>query len=121
MRRHLILVVRFKSVNFRKLLKSLLILGSLVFVVGFSFLHYQTHPRLWPVFKDAQNTVAAIESYRSSHHKLPNSIAEVAPQFNSEAGPVYYEQGPENGQYVVYFGTSLGESFVYDSSTGKWQ
>ena len=91
-----------------------------MFVAGFSFLYYQTHPKLWPIYKDAQNTVAAIEAYRSEHHKLPSSIAEVAPQFNSEAGPVYYEQS-ENDQYLVHFGTSLGESFVYDSSSGKWQ
>lgn len=36
----------------------------------------------------------------------------------SEEGPIYYEK--RGDQYLIWFGTTLGESRIYDSKTGKW-
>jgi hypothetical protein len=34
-------------------------------------------------------------------------------------GPVFYEKKEED-HYIVWYGTSLGESNTYDSKEGKW-
>jgi hypothetical protein len=38
---------------------------------------------------------------------------------DSESGPVYYQKTTDS-TYIVWFGTVLGESATYKSSTKKW-
>jgi hypothetical protein len=35
-------------------------------------------------------------------------------------GPFYYEKNDITNSYLVWYGTILGESVTYDSTTKKW-
>jgi hypothetical protein len=37
----------------------------------------------------------------------------------TENGPIYYKKESDT-EYVVWFGTQLGESVTYDSETKEW-
>ena len=100
--------------------RRVLLVAATVFTLASAALFYSSDPQLWPVFRDAQRTIVAIEAWRTVHHALPASITDVAPQFDSETGPVYYTPAGRD-RYTVSFGRLLGESYVYDSSTGAWQ
>lgn len=50
--------------------------------------------------------------------KLPESLSEVGiPDTDQDR---YFYQPCTDGQYIVWFGTRLGESMIYDSATRKW-
>jgi hypothetical protein len=65
-----------------------------------------------------EQTVAKIEAFKSANGRLPKSLEEVGVK-EDESGPVYYCQ-TTTGQYLVWYGASLGESVGYNSKTKKW-
>ena len=67
----------------------------------------------------ADKIVQAIEQYRKQNGKLPASIAELGVK-ESEEGPAFYERKTDT-RYVVWYGTTLGESRTYDSDLGHWE
>ena len=78
---------------------------------------YKGHPQLWPEFKQAQDLVARIESFREKHDRLPTEreILKKEP-----IGAVYY-QATGSHSYQVWFGRELGESYLYDSTLRAWR
>ena len=65
-----------------------------------------------------EQAVAKIETFKNANGRLPNSLEEVGVK-EDESGPVYYCQ-TTNGEYLVWYGTALGESVGYNSKTKKW-
>jgi hypothetical protein len=62
--------------------------------------------------------VSRVEAYRTSHGDVPDSLEALG--VDEESVKVFYRK--ENAQrYIVWFGTTLGESMTYDSDTRKWQ
>jgi hypothetical protein len=63
--------------------------------------------------------VAEVKQFRQQHGHLPNSLDEIG-EASSESGLVYYEKKAED-RYIIWYGTSLGESMAYDSTVGRWE
>ncbi len=72
----------------------------------------------WSNKKEGNKIIAQIEGYKLQHGKLPASLSDIGVEEKME-GPIYYGLEDDNG-YYVYFGTTLGESTTYHSSTRKW-
>jgi hypothetical protein len=68
----------------------------------------------------AKQAVHKIEEFRGKHGRLPNSLAEAGILLPEDReGPVFYEKR-RDGSYVVWYGTTLGESVTYDSNDKTW-
>jgi hypothetical protein len=71
----------------------------------------------WHEFRAGNKIISRIDTYRNTHGRLPESLNEIG---ISDSDGVYYQKSGSN-DFVVWFGTSLGESETYDSHTKKWQ
>jgi hypothetical protein len=65
----------------------------------------------------ADIVVSKVERFRKLQGRLPDRLSEVGMAEN-ESCPCYCKTS--NNSYLVWYGTSLGESETYDSRTGKW-
>ena len=72
-----------------------------------------------PEIHAGNRIVQKIEAYRQQHHRLPESLADVGVR-DTESDKYSYEKCSE-ARYIVWFGTTLGESMSYDSRTFKWE
>jgi hypothetical protein len=71
-----------------------------------------------PLKRVASNTaISEIEEFRKAKGRLPNSLTEVGVE-DDESCPCYCKTGDRS--YIVWYGTTLGESDTYDSETRKW-
>src|SRR5258708_27181926 len=61
--------------------------------------------------------VAKIEEFKRGNGRLPSSLSEVGVK-ESESCPCYCKTSDSG--YIVWYGTTLGESDTYDSRTRKW-
>ncbi|MEM6432162.1 MAG: hypothetical protein AAF708_23190 [Deinococcota bacterium] len=67
----------------------------------------------------ARQIIQKVDAYLEHHSTLPTSVSDLG-LTASETSPAYYRKLTE-GHYQVWFGTSLGESVVYDSQTERWE
>ena len=70
---------------------------------------------IWTQKREGDRARDKIEAYRSVHGRLPPDLAAVG----VEEGPIYYQIRDEKG-YILWFGTTLGESVSYSSRTRRW-
>jgi hypothetical protein len=68
-----------------------------------------------------EEAVRKIESFRTTHQRLPESLNEIGIEVKSESDPPVYYRKESSDRYTVWYGLSLGESMTYDSATGKWE
>ena len=68
--------------------------------------------------REGNEIVTKIESFRRDKGRLPDTLSEIGIK-EKEEGSFYYEKKSEV-KYVLWFGTTLGESVTYDSETRKW-
>ena len=61
--------------------------------------------------------VVKVEQFKKATGHLPNALSDIGIQ-GSESCPCYCKTG--NDSYVVWYGTTLGESDTYDSRTKQW-
>jgi hypothetical protein len=61
--------------------------------------------------------VLQVEAFRRNYGRLPNDLTELG--VKDQDLKVFYQKQSDR-DYIVWFGTSLGESEVYDSATRKW-
>ena len=69
--------------------------------------------------KAGNEIIGKIEDFRKEKGRLPVSLSEIGIE-EKEEGPIYYDRKSET-RYILWFGTSLGESVTYDSETKKWE
>jgi hypothetical protein len=65
------------------------------------------------------HVIAQVEKFKQQHGKVPDSLEEIGIKAD-ESGPIYYEKKSDS-HYIVWYGTSLGESTTYDSEVRKWK
>ncbi len=70
------------------------------------------------LMKKGDELVVKIEKYKVENGHLPNSLESLGIKETME-GPLFYEKR-DSVNYMVYFGTSLGESMIYYSDTKEW-
>lgn len=71
--------------------------------------------------KEVGNTlVKAIEEYREKNDSLPNSLQEIGQSEMIDNVLFCYEK-VDSANYMVWFGTTLGEGIYYYSDTKKWE
>jgi hypothetical protein len=69
--------------------------------------------------KDGDIIVHKIEDYRMHNAKLPNDLRAIGID-EKEDGPFYYMK-KDSLNYVLWFGTSVGESTIYYSDSSRWE
>jgi len=71
----------------------------------------------WNDFRTGNRIIAQIEVYRNTHHRLPDSFEELG--ITDPDIRVFYKK-TNDSDFIVWFGTWLGESETYDSRAKKW-
>lgn len=62
--------------------------------------------------------IERIASFQKATHRLPESLRELGLEVKME-GPLYYQKVSAE-HYIVYFGTTVGESMIYRSEKRAW-
>jgi|SRR5450755_220913 len=62
--------------------------------------------------KSSENAVAKVEQFRKSNGASPNALSDVGTK-EDESCPCYCKMGDDS--YIVWYGTTLGESDAYNS------
>ena len=107
-----------KRTLFMALVLASVVLGYVAFV-AFA-------PTAWKHRSDielSERLIAMVEDFRHTQGRLPSE--QEAFSFREKLGlpaddtcPCYTVK--EGDQYIVWFGTTLGSSYVYNSSTSEW-
>lgn len=63
--------------------------------------------------------IEKVEEFRYKNNRLPVSLNELGIEENIE-GPLFYEKLDSTENYLIWYGTILGESVTYDSSKKEW-
>jgi hypothetical protein len=72
----------------------------------------------WQDFRNGNAIITRVEAYRGAHGRLPDTLGEAG--INDADNQIFYRKAEDN-DYVIWFGTFLGESETYDSRTKEWQ
>jgi hypothetical protein len=67
--------------------------------------------------KLGDTVISKVEEFRRTKGRLPDSLSEAGIE-GDESCPCYCKTG--DNSYIVWNGTTLGESDTYDSQTKKW-
>jgi 3-mercaptopyruvate sulfurtransferase SseA len=67
--------------------------------------------------QSGDRVVAKVGQFRKSNGRLPNALSDIGTK-EDESCPCYCKTGADS--YVVWYGTTLGESDAYDSRTKEW-
>ena len=70
------------------------------------------------LMRESEPIQASLESYRQTHGQYPESLTQIGISGKLE-GPIFYRQ-ESRASYLLWFGTSLGESRTFDSTDHKW-
>jgi hypothetical protein len=63
--------------------------------------------------------IEKVEKFKTERGRLPGSLSEIGIT-ETEAGPLYYDK-TDSSNYIIWFGTELGESKTYHSDSKKWE
>ena len=84
-----------------------------VFIVGTAVLFHSDLRK-----RQSIGIVAKVEDYRRAHGEVPDSLTSIGIR-ETESGPIYYRK--ENRQdYIVWYGTTVGHSRVFNSRNRTW-
>jgi hypothetical protein len=64
--------------------------------------------------------IGQVEEFKRLYGRLPENLAEMGLR-DSEDGPIYYVRSRDGQNYIVSFGTALGESTTYRSEVKEWR
>lgn len=68
---------------------------------------------------NAQLIIQEVEKFKATNGQLPTDLTELSLEFEVE-NEAYYELLTDS-TYSVWYGTSLGNSMVYDSENKTWR
>jgi hypothetical protein len=101
----------------RKLLRVLGFFLAFCMTAALLFLRQPTWLFHRREFAAGNALIRRVEDFRRKNGRLPEGSTEFGTEY--EDSGVFYQK-TSSRDYVVWFGTSLGESEVYDSATRKW-
>lgn len=98
--------------------KKVIIIILFLSFIGFCvFLLKKTNEE--KMINEGNEIIKKIELYKKRKGFLPKTLEEIGIEEKME-GPLYYEK-LDTINYIIWFGTSLGESVIYYSDTEKWE
>ena len=103
--------------SLRKFLPLLSIALVLTIFAGLLFLFEPVWLFHYSDFSVGKQIIVRVEAFRAGHGHLPDSLKDVG--MNEDDLSVYYRKDGDK-HYILWFGTTLGESETYDSNTQKW-
>jgi hypothetical protein len=73
--------------------------------------------------RDGNSLISQINSFQQSHGRLPLDLSELGNDTAqaAEKKGLSYERCSSGVHYIVWFGTTLGESVSYDSRSSGWK
>jgi len=104
--------------------KQILIFVSCLFVIGLCgyayFSVFGPDEFVWrDRIREGQELVVKVETFRQENHRLPESLEEVG--IRVPDSPSLYYKKCNDSQYLVWFGTTLGESMTYNPARREWE
>jgi len=104
--------------------KQMLIIVSCLFVVALSGCGYMSlfgpEEFVWrDEIREGQELVVKVETFHQENHRLPESLEEVGIR-DADSLRFNYEKC-NNSEYLLSFGTTLGESMTYNPTKRKWE
>lgn len=73
------------------------------------------------LIENGNRIVSKIEEFKNKNGRLPISLDEIGVIEGDYADAIYYLRQDSIGNYMLWFGTSLGESITYFSDRGDWE
>lgn len=67
----------------------------------------------------AKDYIEKIEKFKIENDRLPRSLSEIGIDETLE-GPIFYQKR-DSSEYILWYGTILGESETYYSTNKKWE
>jgi len=93
-------------------------------VVVFFFVFFATISEIRRDYRLADEgniLVEKIETFRTIHGRLPDRLEEIGGKSKDGGGDSLFYHKRNDLQYVIWFGTTLGESIYFDSENGYWR
>ena len=97
--------------------KTILLFFFIVIILIFTLLFFRKSEEKSLIDK-GNEVIVKVDSFRNVNKRLPNSLSELG-ILEKEEGPIYYEK-KDSLRYIIWFGTTFGESEIYDSEKKKW-
>jgi hypothetical protein len=72
----------------------------------------------WNDFRIGNEVISRVDAFRKNHGYVPESLKDVG--ITDPDLRVFYQKTDDN-EYIVWFGTTLGESETYNSRSKKWE
>lgn len=72
----------------------------------------------WREFGTGNQIVSRVNVFRMSHNRLPETLNELG--VDDRDLKIFYRK-VSNDEYCVWFGTTLGDSEIYNSRTKRWE
>lgn len=94
------------------------IIVGIVIIAYAYFIHGHRNNRL---IEKGNRIASKIEKFKNIHGRLPISLEEIGVIEGDNADAIYYLRQDSTGNYMLWFGSSLGESITYYSDSGDWE
>lgn len=92
----------------------------LIILILFVLIYFFVPDRQERLIKEGNKDVKAVELFKKKHHRLPNSFEEAGIK-TTEDYELWYAKNADSTEYMIWFGTNLGESETYYSDSKKWE
>jgi hypothetical protein len=103
-------------------MKKVLLIFGIIFIIFCSYLFYLKNYRDSRLINEGNEIVIKVEDYRSKYNRLPSSLNEIGIVEKEGVNALYYSiKDSLSENYIIWFGTSLGESKIYYSDTKQWE
>ncbi len=100
-------------------LKHWLMIVAMILVIGYLAI-FGPDALVWRAeINKGNGIVVRINSFREQRGYLPQSLSEIG--LDGKDLDKYFYQDCSNSRYLLSFGTELGESMTYDSSSRSWK
>ena len=101
-----------------KTIKRAFVAVSVIAILAIVVFYFLGNKRSQVLKAEGNRLIGLVEEYRDSNGRLPENLGEIGVAESLE-GPLYYQK-LDSVNYLMWFGTDLGESITYSSVTKEW-
>jgi uncharacterized protein YxeA len=92
----------------------------LLLVVALSIIWFLGYRGERNMIQHGNQLVEKVEKYKETHKKLPQDLKDIGVDYKTEDSLFYYSIR-DSKNYMIWYGTELGESKTYYSDSKKWE